>query len=139
MDNKIKYLIIGVIAMVLIVAIKRSFAFESIMTSFSSILYYSVFLIPIIIGYKSKGNAVVIGLVLTISNIVTEYVVMSFYISQWINSGNKMEMMAANNLLSAQWCFISSVILMFVIFTVLAFIGVQIGKRVNNEIEETID
>lgn len=140
MDNKIKYLIIGIIAMALIVTIKRAFAFETILIEYSSILYYSVFLIPLIIGYKSKMNALVIGTILTITNIFTEYIVLSLYVNKSLSSGNQMEIAWVSNLLSTEWFPVSMVILWLVIFTILAFIGAQIGKTLTkNEIEKIED
>lgn len=136
MDIKIKYLIIGIITMAIITALWRLTIFNNPNEStsiYESILFFLILIIPIFIGYKSKGNPIIFGFVLAITNLSIDQILLNNHITQLVTSTDVVEQNVAINMLSTGELHylptIENTIFLIILFVFLTFIGTLFNKK----------
>ncbi len=98
---------------------------------YESILFFLIMIIPIFIGYKSKGNPIIFGFILAITNLTIDQILLNQY-NQNLLSNSETRSMVLNMISTGEIHFLPTIEnTIFVIFLsiILTFIGTLFSKK----------
>ncbi|MDP3034840.1 MAG: hypothetical protein Q8M97_07010 [Methanobacteriaceae archaeon] len=138
MNIKIKYLIIGIIGMAIVTALWRLSIFNDVYSNIGDSISYLTTLgfllllaIPIIIGYKSKGNPIIFGFILGVTNLTIDQILLNQN-TQNLLSSTETRSTALYMISTGELHFLPTIentILVIFLSIVLTFIGTSFNKK----------